>query len=251
MKMVLLIGRYSAATQRMSEYLGKYFLIQLCSDNPEMLRRALDMALPDIAIITLTGMSDSNAEILSGLKEYSSLPCICIGTAAEQETVEQYLSSDQFHPLMRSIEDSELLSEICNILQTVPDGQERTNKARRSNRKNILLVDDNPLQLRALRAMLQCEYDVTMALSGAEALAAIGKRVPDLIFLDYEMPVCNGEMTLKMIRGLEEAMNVPVVFLTAVQDKKHIVSVLALKPAGYLLKPTSQSKILETIQELL
>lgn len=240
MKAVLLIGRYCAATQRMSEYLGKYFLIQLCSDNPLMLKRSLEMSVPDIAIVSLTAMSQSNSELLSVVREFH-VPCICMGTIAEQDTVGLYFRSQQFRPMQRTVEDGELLTAIREVLEVVPD----------ERRKNILLVDDNPMQLRALRAMLQRDYDVTMALSGAEALAAIGKRVPDLIFLDYEMPVCNGEMTLRMIRELDKAKDVPVVFLTAVQDRKHIVSVLALKPAAYLLKPTSQEKIEETVKKLI
>lgn len=251
MKTVLLIGRYSTAMQRMSEFLGRYFLIQLCSDSAEMLRRSLDRASQDIAIVSLTGMGESADEVFSELKEHPSLPCICIGTTVEHEISGQHFRSRQFYPLTRPLEDSELLAEIGKILEVAPDGRGGWNTTYRNARKNILLVDDNPMQLRALRAMLQHDYDVTMTLSGAEALAAIGKRVPDLIFLDYEMPVCDGEMTLKMIRGLEEAKNVPVVFLTAVQDREHILAVLALKPAGYILKPASQSKIEETVKKFL
>lgn len=118
-------------------------------------------------------------------------------------------------------------------------------------RSNILIVDDNPIQLRALRSMLQSRYDVTMAVSAAEAMVAIGKRVPDLIFLDYEMPMCDGKMTLEMIRNLEEAKAVPVVFLTGVRDAAHIKAVLDLKPAGYMLKPATQEAIDEMIKKTL
>lgn len=48
----------------------------------------------------------------------------------------------------------------------------------------------------------------------------------DLIFLDYEMPICDGKMTLEMIRELEESKDIPVVFLTGVSDKEHIAAVL-------------------------
>ena len=251
MKSVLLIGRYSVSTQHMSEYLGQYFLIQLCADNPEMLERSLDIALPDIAVLSLSGQIVVNNELISVLKERSGVPCICLGTAVEQDAVAQNCRSRQFYPLTMPADDSKLLSKIREVLHISPDGKDNTDKQCPVERKNILLVDDNPMQLRTLRALLKNDYDVSMALSGAEALAAIGKRVPDLIFLDYEMPVCDGAMTLKMIRGLDEAEDVPVVFLTAVQDKEHIVAVLALKPAGYLLKPTSQSQIEETVKKLL
>ena len=96
-------------------------------------------------------------------------------------------------------------------------------------RKLILLVDDDGMQLRTLNGMLKDNYDIRMATSGMQALTLIGKKKPDLIFLDYEMPVCDGRMTLEMIRELEEAKDIPVVFLTGVNDKEHIQAYLNLK----------------------
>lgn len=92
-----------------------------------------------------------------------------------------------------------------------------------------MLVDDDGMQLRTLNGMLKDNYDIRMATSGMQALTLIGKKKPDLIFLDYEMPVCDGRMTLEMIRELEEAKNISVVFLTGVNDKEHIQAYLNLK----------------------
>ena len=90
-----------------------------------------------------------------------------------------------------------------------------------------------------------------MATSGMQALTLIGKKKPDMIFLDYEMPMCDGKMTLEMIREIDEAKDIPVVFLTGVSDKSHIEAVLKLKPAGYLLKPADASRIYGIIEEIL
>ena len=79
----------------------------------------------------------------------------------------------------------------------------------------------------------------------------IGKKKPDMIFLDYEMPICDGKMTLEMIRGMEESKDIPVVFLTGVSDKEHIAAVLDLKPAGYLLKPADAERIYSIIEKVL
>lgn len=51
--------------------------------------------------------------------------------------------------------------------------------------------------------MLDQKYSVAVAVSGAQAMASIGKKKPDLILLDYEMPVCDGRMTMEMIRKEE------------------------------------------------
>lgn len=81
--------------------------------------------------------------------------------------------------------------------------------------------------------MLEEDYEVAVAISGAQAMTSIGKKRPDLILLDYEMPVCDGKMTLEMIRADEDMKDIPVIFLTAVNDKANIEVVLKLKPVGY------------------
>lgn len=65
------------------------------------------------------------------------------------------------------------------------------------------------------------------------------------------MPGIDGRKTFEMLREQEEFRDIPVVFLTAVSDKKHILAVLRLNPAGYFLKPLEQEKILKAIGEIL
>ena len=112
-------------------------------------------------------------------------------------------------------------------------------------------LHDSNIQLRALNVMLKDKYEVRMATSGTQALTMIGKEKPDMIFLDYEMPGCDGKKTLEMIRELAEIKDIPVVFLTGVSDVENIKAVLELKPAGYLLKPADANRILDTIEEVL
>lgn len=118
-------------------------------------------------------------------------------------------------------------------------------------KRRLLIVDDDGTTLRVLKAMLEHEYDVTIVNSGMNAMKAIGKKRPDVILLDYEMPVCDGRQTLEMLRADEESRNIPVVFLTGVNDREHIEAVLSLRPAGYLLKPPDKKKIVEAIKSAL
>ena len=115
----------------------------------------------------------------------------------------------------------------------------------------ILVVDDNGSTLRTMKAMLEEKYEVAIAISGAQAMTSIGKKRPDLILLDYGMPVCDGRMTLEMIRADEDMRNIPVVFLTAVNNRANIEAVLKLKPAGYFLKPAVKDKLIAEIEKIL
>ena len=119
------------------------------------------------------------------------------------------------------------------------------------NKKKILLIDDNVIQLRTLKVILQKNYSVDMATNCEDALIILKRSKPDMIFLDYEMPECNGKETLEKIRQMEGAENIPVVFLTGVKDKENIAAVLKLNPAGYMLKPAEQDKIMEMAQKII
>ena len=118
-------------------------------------------------------------------------------------------------------------------------------------KKVILVVDDNATTLRGIKAILEKKYEVILANSGTKAIAQISRKKPDLILLDYEMPVCDGRQTLEMIRADEEISDIPVIFLTGVNSREHIEAVIRLKPAGYLLKPAVADKIIANIEKAL
>ena len=114
----------------------------------------------------------------------------------------------------------------------------------------ILAVDDNGSTLRVIKAMLEGEnFDVTIINSGLSVMKAIEKSRPDLILLDYEMPFCDGRKVLEMIRANKDTIDIPVVFLTGVNDREHIEPLVALRPAGYLLKPLNKKMLLEAIRK--
>ncbi|MCM1081952.1 MAG: response regulator [Clostridium sp.] len=119
-----------------------------------------------------------------------------------------------------------------------------------SKKIRVLLVDDNPIQLRALRSALMKDYEVLMAVSGEESIEVMNDEHPDIVFLDYTMPGYNGKQVLETVRKSENLKNMPVVFLTGLQDKKEIMSLVALKPNGYLVKPPDVDVIKNTIQKL-
>lgn len=118
-------------------------------------------------------------------------------------------------------------------------------------RKNVLVVDDNAMMLHSVQRLLEPQYKVTIAQSGMEAMKELGRKKPDIILLDYEMPVCDGKMTFEMIRADKDLCDIPVIFITGVDDRAHIAAVLSLRPAGYILKPAAPEKIISTIEKAL
>ncbi len=65
--------------------------------------------------------------------------------------------------------------------------------------------------------------------------------------LDYEMPITSGPQVMEMIRSEPNSEGIPIIFLTGKSDKESVMSVMALKPQGYMLKSMPKEEILKTI----
>jgi CheY-like chemotaxis protein len=82
---------------------------------------------------------------------------------------------------------------------------------------SILLVDDEPEILAAWRLILESEgYEVGCASNGAEAVARMASRVPDLIITDWMMPVMGGAELCRRLRAIPQLSDVPILVHTAV-----------------------------------
>lgn len=111
----------------------------------------------------------------------------------------------------------------------------------------ILVVDDSRVIRTAMENLFKSDYEVDTADSGVAAIKKITMNKPDLVLLDYEMPVCDGRQTLAMIRSEKEFADIPVMFLTGRGDKDSVMNVLSLNPAGYILKTTNYKDIKKNI----
>lgn len=254
MKKILLIGKLNNVVKETSKFLSRYFHVQLCSENAGILEGMLKIVNPDLVLISLIGAYDIDTSIFFMLSDrYSQIPVLTIGTREESSTFFKYYEGPQFENLIRPVENTTIMEAVCRRLYLDKEKVEREAEERKesSGKKRILVVDDNGTTLRTMKAMLEDQYEVSIAVSGAQAMTSIGKKRPDLILLDYEMPVCDGRMTLEMIRAEEELRDIPVIFLTAINDRDSIEAILSLKPAGYFLKPAVKDRLTAQIHKIL
>lgn len=114
-------------------------------------------------------------------------------------------------------------------------------------KKKILVVDDSDFMRQNLLNLLGKDYEMIESDSSIAAIKSITVNRPDLILLDYEMPVCDGRQTLEMIRSDKEIADIPVIFLTGRGDMESVKKVMSLKPKGYLLKTMPEEDIKKTI----
>ncbi len=114
-------------------------------------------------------------------------------------------------------------------------------------RQKILVVDDSMTIRQAMKQLLCEDYEIAMASSGMSAIRSIAMDRPDLVLLDYEMPVCDGKQVLEMIRSEEDFADIPVIFLTGRTDPGTVKKLISLKPDGYLAKYLKPDEIKQKI----
>lgn len=172
---------------------------------------------------------------------------ICLlGTHFDFEKLEELIEKDNVHCIEIPLPIDSFQRQFERMLAHNVDLNSLAKTA--SRKHSILLVDDDPVCLRNMMSWLQNFYQVAVAKSGAACLSFLGKAKPDLILLDYEMPVCNGLQTLEMIRSEPEYADIPVMFLTGVSDTEKVREAIKLKPQGYILKNTDRVEFLNKIK---
>jgi PAS domain S-box-containing protein len=107
------------------------------------------------------------------------------------------------------------------------------------NQVNILLVDDRPENVLAMRSLLDSpNYRLIEAYSGEEALRCILKEDFALILLDVQMPVMNGFDTAKLIKAREKSKHIPIIFITALsQATQNVIQGYETGAIDFIFKP--------------
>ncbi len=136
-----------------------------------------------------------------------------------------------------------------NVKELVEEVDEHISSYGNHIKKKILVVDDSGAMLRNAKGWLEEKYHVILANSGAMAIKYMSMNRPDLVLLDYEMPIVDGKQVLEMIRSEVDFADIPVIFLTSKGDKDSVLSVMALKPEGYLLKTMPPKDIVKAVDD--
>ena len=118
--------------------------------------------------------------------------------------------------------------------------------------RRILVVEDNPLNLKLVRVVLQpAGYDVIEAQSGEEAIRVAQENPPDLVLMDLQLPGIDGAETLRRLRQGHLARDVPVVAVTAfaMAEDRERASLAGFD--GYVEKPISVRELPGQIEAFL
>jgi signal transduction histidine kinase len=113
----------------------------------------------------------------------------------------------------------------------------------------ILLVDDNPNNLKVLSEAIQRHgWKALMATDGESAIEQAEYAHPDLILLDVMMPGIDGFETCRRLKANSIAQNIPVIFMTALSDATDKVKGLEIGAVDYITKPFQQEEVIARLK---
>jgi DNA-binding response OmpR family regulator len=131
-------------------------------------------------------------------------------------------------------------------------GQRATDEQRRETTgKRVLLVDDDPEIIEALRYALESRgYQIFIARDGNQGLAMAEREDPDLVILDMMMPKRSGFLVLEKLRRTRE-IPVRVIMITANEGARHKAYAEMLGVDDYIRKPFAMDKLVDAVERLL
>ena len=117
--------------------------------------------------------------------------------------------------------------------------------------QTVLVVDDSGLNLRVAMSILKEHFDVICANSGVAAFEVMKKQIPDLILLDYHMPVMDGFQFIEKLRMIEEYKDIPIIMLTADNDRDTEVRGFQAGVMDFIAKPFVNEIMVQRVGRIL
>ena len=168
-------------------------------------------------------------------------PVCLIGYDDELSVIKKYIPVNYIKKEFKRPFDAKQVADELKILAAAAE-EKRLGK-------HILLVDDDTTFLKMLQGWLSERYRITAVKSGIQAITYMANHRPDLILLDYDMPITPGPQVMEMIRSEFSYRDIPIIFLTGKSDRESIMNVMRLKPQGYFLKTMPRDEIVAAIDD--
>lgn len=266
-KCILLVEDSEPAVIQMRDILSECGCRVLVARNGKEALERIENTLPDAMILDLMMPEVDGFEVLKRIREAektSRLPVLIL--TAKHVTAEElhFLKGNHIHQLIQKgeINKAGLLSAIGKMV--FPQAENRLPQppcpapasARNpdfpeSGKPVVLVVEDNPDNMKTVKALLQDTCTIIAAADGRQGVDQAMAHVPDLILMDISLPVMDGFKAFDAIRSLDALRHIPIVALTAGAMKGNRETILAHGFDGFLPKPIDQSLLETTLHEKL
>lgn len=228
------LSLYLEESARVSTVTGGRQALDFVRQNP------VDIILLDVEMPIMDGFR--TLEHLRQMEECINVPVILITGKRDKLTVlnSSMMGVDGY--LAKPVSKEALTQKIAEVYQT---------KEKSENRKTLLLIDDDMSYLKHLNNLLQDSYNIIMINSAKLALNYLLKHTPDVIILDYQMPLYNGANVMNMIQRNFLGKQIPIILLSGTLNREILQECYTYNPAAYLAKPVTKEVLVENIEQAL
>ena len=214
-----------------------------------------DYVSPDIILLFLEDIENTFGDIFPALKKLMGderKKFYLIGQPSEISHAKEYIEEALITGVVeRPVTSEKVIGMIrTNNLNYVISPNEKA-YAVDPKKKTLLIVDDDPVYLGALKSWFVKFYNVIAEGIGTDAISAARQNRIGLMLLDYEMPLMSGLEVYRSLKMEPKTANIPVIFLTGNDSKDVVKQILIEKPVGYVLKTTPPMVIIQKVMNYL
>ncbi|MFT7433088.1 MAG: DNA-binding response OmpR family regulator [Alphaproteobacteria bacterium] len=205
---------------------GENIDVVFCGNGEDALK-LVDQESFDLIILDMNMPGLNGIETLSALKEnkaLSHIPVVMLTRRDEDKNVVNCLKQGAIDYIIKPFDATLFVSRITNILK--------------SQHQKILIADDDELICTLLQQKFEgLGYSILLAKHGEEALALAKEKKPAIIIMDIMMPARDGLSVLKELKKDDELKHIPVILLTAKNQRENVLIGLESGAHDYVTKP--------------
>ncbi len=257
---ILLVEDSEPAIIQMKDILQERgYQVQVARNGREALTQ-LETSLPDAMILDLMMPEVDGFQVLAEIRRIertAPLPVLILTARHVSPEELSFLKGNHIYQLIQKgdIDRTGLLAAVAGMIgfrQEVPaQPPPRARRPLRPGRPIVLVVEDNPDNLRTARALLQEDYQVIEAADGQAGIEQARLHLPDIILTDIAMPVMDGIEILGEIRRNDTLRDIPVIAVTSSAMSGDREAILAHGFDGYISKPIEPRLLADTLRHLL
>jgi len=211
----------------------------------------LEFFKPDLILLDVNMPDIDGYEAIKSLKadeRYSNIPVIFLTGNSDRESVVKGLSLGAVDYVIKPFSEAKLIESIDTHLNP-KKSKDMNQDEEDDNKPSVLIVDDVSSMLRAMQYALHDRYKVYILSKSEDAIDFLRTKKPDLILLDYLMPVINGFDLIPIIRALPDHKDTPIIIITTEGTIDHVNEAMGLGASDFIVKPFKPKELNDKVSK--
>jgi len=218
--------------------LSKYYEVYLGESAPHFYK-ILENVTPDLIVLDVNMPDVDGYEIIKDIKadeRFSKIPVIFLTSNIDREDVVKGLSLGAADYVLKPFNTEKLIESIENQFNPAKTRKNHSGGSG-SGSPSILVIDDIASMLRTIHHALHDKYDVSLLSKSEVVMDFLHNNRPELILLDYLMPVINGFELIPQIRALPDYKKTPIIIITTEGTLRNVSEAMSLGASDFIVKP--------------